>query len=420
MRRPSKRWAYVTEFGFDLISAWAIKQERAALGGGPLGITYWSTHRQGERRKLKHVGPPGVKPHFAYSSDGLETHEGDGGESLTHVLFKRAIARLSKTQLRFPTGEVHDIRITHAELEKNIPLKEGYRVVDVYCKFESDGNLAKKWGGEVCFEVWHTHQAPPVKIKGLMDKRVPVVEVKVSEFFQYRHEDKTTDALQEKHVDFLVERLGEYMLGKAISDPSSVEYLEEKMQIMTAQMARDAKLAVARSDEVKMLQSELGRIKRNNTTLAQDNAELASQIASLTTERALLKKAAGENANIITRLGGANQDLSDENRDLRNALKYRKYQLIGAGVAFVVCLVWLLWISFVGGRTGNDPVSLGTANEQKGAFTAKTLERTDPLPEPNKGRAVKHKASAKKIIKKERPLQEDRAAPTATSEPSAK
>lgn len=407
MRRPSKRWAYLTEFGSDTISAWDIKQERALLGGGPLGITYWSQHRKGERRKVKHVWPLDVKPFFAYISDGLATHEGDGGESLTHVLFKKAIARLSKTQLRFPNGEVHDIRITHAELEKTIPLNEGYRVVDVYCKFESGGDLAKKWSGEVCFEVWHTHQAPTVKIKGLVDKRVPVVEIKVSEYFQYRHEDKTTDALQEKHINFLVGRLGEYMLGKAISDPSSVEYLEEKVENLTALMARDAKLAAARSEEIKMLQSEAGRLKGNNTTLAQNNAGLTGQNESLTTENTLLKTAASGSASTITRLSGSNGNLVTEIKDLRKALKYRKYQLIGTGVAFVVCAVWLLWVSFVGGRTGNDVAPLGTANEPHGALTAKTPERTSAVPEPIKVTPVKRKAPAQKVKKKERPVEEE-------------
>jgi hypothetical protein len=49
----TKSWAYTTEFGFERITAWAITQERKKYGGQPLGKTYWSTHRPGQRKRLK-------------------------------------------------------------------------------------------------------------------------------------------------------------------------------------------------------------------------------------------------------------------------------------------------------------------------------------------------------------------------------
>ena len=415
----TKGWAYVTELGPQRITAWEVKRQRDLLGGGPLGKTYWSQHRKGDRRKVKQMQRPPAKPFFAYMDDSTP-HEGDGGESLTHVLFKNAIARLGKTQLRFPNGETHDIRITYAEMEKTVTLMVGYRVVDVYCKFESDGYLAKKWGGEVCFEVWHTHRAPPEKIIGLRDKRIPVVEVKVSEFFRYRYDgDTTNDEREEKHITYLAGRLEEFMAGKAISDPSSVEYLEEKVQIMSAQIARDAKLAAVRSDEIKMLGSEIGRLKENNAVLAEDNAGLVGHNASLTTKLVLLENMVAKNARAITRLGNDNESLMTENKTLRNDLKYRKILLTATGVAFAICLAWLLYISFIGGRAGKNSGLPSTANDQHGVSSDKLPERTSALPESYKNKTVKRKAQVKKINKNERPVKKKLSDSPAMSESSA-
>ncbi|WP_038489235.1 hypothetical protein [Janthinobacterium agaricidamnosum] len=336
----TKGWAYVTEFGPQRITAWEVKRQRDLLGGGPLGKTYWSQHRKGERKKVKQMQRPHTKPFFAYMNDSMP-HEGDGGESLSHVLFKHAIARLSKTQLRFPNGETHEIRITHADLEKTISLAVGYRVVDVYCKFESDGYLAIKWGGEVCFEVWHTHRAPPMKIIGLRDKRVPVVEVKVSEFFRYRYDGDTTNAeREEKHIVYLVGRLEEFMTGKAISDPSSMEYLEEKIRIMNAQMARDTKLAAARSDEVEIFKRELGRLRGEIAALAGHNG-------SLTTTLTLLNKQTTTDASTIVNLKNANTALTEERDSMRDTLKIRTYCLASTGVGLAICILHALYVIVV-------------------------------------------------------------------------
>lgn len=412
----TKPWAYVTEFGSERVDAWEIKRQRDSIGGASLEKHWWSPHRKGERKRVTHKNPTGAVPHFSYI-DGWTPGEGEGGESLSHVLYKNAIARLAKTQLQFPNGEKHDIRITHAELEKTIPLAEGYRVVDVYCKFESESHLAKKWGGEVCFEVWHTHRAPKDKVLGMKAKRVPVFQVPVPKLYQYRNEKNTSSELEKKHEDFLVGRLGEYMKGNAISDPSSVEYLEERVEILTAQMARDAKLAAAQNDEVKILQSELGRLKKNNAVLAEQNGVLAERNASLTTEYGLLKKATDGNAGTITRLGRDNDSLADDIGGLQKKLKYRKYLLIGTGVALAICLIYSLSLSFVGGRAKNDPAPLGTANEQPAAITAKPPGRAPPAT--NKSKAVKRKAPAKKINKKERSVKVGRSDLAASSESAA-
>jgi hypothetical protein len=335
----TKGWAYVTEFGSERITAWEVKRQRDRLGGGPLGKTYWSQHRKGERRKVKQMQRPPAKPFFAYMDESTP-HEGDGGESLSHVLFKNAIARLGKTQLRFPNGETHDIRITHAEVEKTVTLSVGYCVVDVFCKFESDGYLAKKWGGEVCFEVWHTHRAPPEKIIGLRDKRVPVIEVKVSEFFRYRREENTNDKLEEEHVNYLAKRLGEFMAGKAISDPSSVEYLEEKIRTMSAQMARDVKIAAVREDETKMLESELSSLRGDIAALVAYNGSMTTKVASLIEQITI-------DASTIARMKKENTALTEDRGAMVDTLKIRAYWLYGLGVCLSSCMLLLLYVLVV-------------------------------------------------------------------------
>lgn len=407
----TKPWAYVHEFGNERVTAWEIKRQRDLIGGAPLGRTWWSPHRKGERKRVTHTYRRGAVPFFTYI-DGRIPGEGDGGETLSHVLHKNAIARLEKTQLRFPNGETHDIRITHTEIEKTIPLTVGYSVVDVYCRFESDGYLAKKWGGEICFEVWHTHRAPRDKILGLREKRVPVVEVPVSKYHLYRNETNTTDELEERYVNYLVGRLGEYMTGKAISNPSSVEYMEEQVRNMEARIARDQKVAEAQAAEIKLLGSELGRIKNDMALAVEHNGSLTTKLASLS-------NTAGSYANTIARLGSDNQRLATANQSLLKNLKSRNLLLFAMGTSLAVCLAGMLHFSFIGRGAEDKYKTQSTANDQRLESSEKLPERTSALTESSSGKAVKHKLPSKKINKKKRPAKESVPDSTATSEPAA-
>ncbi|WP_434661473.1 hypothetical protein P5W99_00750 [Paraburkholderia sp. A3BS-1L] len=56
----SKSWAYVTEFGRETVTAWTIMREREKHGGKPLGKTYWSNRKPGERKLVKQVQKVGT------------------------------------------------------------------------------------------------------------------------------------------------------------------------------------------------------------------------------------------------------------------------------------------------------------------------------------------------------------------------
>ncbi|CAG2266031.1 hypothetical protein [Burkholderia sola] len=222
----SKTWAYVGEFGSGRITAWAVSRERSKYGGKPLGRTYWSWHKPGKRKPVKHV-QKGGSAFFAYINAGDDA-QGGGGESLSHRLFKDAIAGLSTTRLRFGSDSEHEITITHGETEKSIPTSGEPFYADVYLRFTSKSLLSLRWAGEMYIEVCHTHAVPVDKQKELRRLRMPVVEVRLPETFEYSVKDEdTTDALEEAHVNRIrhVLQTG-FLAGRVISDRRSVEFLE--------------------------------------------------------------------------------------------------------------------------------------------------------------------------------------------------
>lgn len=222
----SKTWAYIGEFGSGRITAWAVSRERSKYGGKPLGRTYWSWHKPGKRKPVKHVQKSG-SAFFAYIN-ASDDAQGGGGESLSHRLFKDAIAGLSTTRLRLGADSEHEITITHGETEKSIVTSGEPFYADVYLRFTSKSLLSLRWAGEVYIEVWHTHAVPVDKQKELRRLRMPVVEVRLPEIFEYSVKDEdTTDALEEAHVNRIrhVLQTG-FLAGRVISDRRSVEFLE--------------------------------------------------------------------------------------------------------------------------------------------------------------------------------------------------
>ncbi|AJX31217.1 PspA/IM30 family protein [Burkholderia oklahomensis] len=222
----SKTWAYVGEFGSGRITAWAVSRERSKYGGKPLGRTYWSWHKPGKRKPVKHVQKSG-SAFFAYINAGDDA-QGGGGESLSHRLFKDAIGGLSTTRLRLGADSEHEITITHGETEKSIVTSGEPFYADIYLRFTSKSLLSLRWAGEMYIEVWHTHAVPVDKQKELRRLRMPVVEVRLPEIFEYSVKDEdTTDALEEAHVNRIrhVLQTG-FLAGRVISDRRSFEFLE--------------------------------------------------------------------------------------------------------------------------------------------------------------------------------------------------
>ncbi|MBU9227647.1 MULTISPECIES: hypothetical protein [Burkholderia cepacia complex] len=244
----SKTWAYVGEFGSGRITAWAVSRERSKYGGKPLGRTYWSWHKPGKRKPVKHVQKNG-SAFFAYINAGDDA-QGGGGESLSHRLFKDAIAGLSTTRLRLGADSEHEITITHGETEKSIITAGEPFYADVYLRFTSKSLLSLRWAGEMYIEVFHTHAVSVDKQKELRRLRMPVVEVKLPETFEYSVKDEdTTDALEEAHVNRIrhVLQTG-FLAGRVISDRRSVEFLERDVTRLTeaVEVARNQQIDARR------------------------------------------------------------------------------------------------------------------------------------------------------------------------------
>src|SRR4051812_41845306 len=112
MSSVTKSWAYLGPDGNEWLTAEAIARERVLkYGGEPTGEIYYSTHKPGKRKRMKHVmkKTTNTPPYFSYiDPDG---GGGDGGESLTHRLFKQAIASIASTELHLGTNGDHKVRI---------------------------------------------------------------------------------------------------------------------------------------------------------------------------------------------------------------------------------------------------------------------------------------------------------------------
>ncbi|CAG9202763.1 MULTISPECIES: hypothetical protein [Burkholderia cepacia complex] len=270
----SKSWAYVTEFGRERITAWAIQQERAKYEGKPLGRTYWSNHKPGRRKAVKHVQKAGTA-FFAYINPA--DAEGCGeGESLSHRLLKEAIAGLAGTKLKLGNYGDHDVTITHGEIETLIPTIEGTYYADAFLRFTCSTRLALRWSGEIYIEVHNTHAVPVDKEKELRRSRVPVVEVPLLKAFEYPYQDEdTTDLREAAHVERIRNMLENgFLAGKVISDRRSVEFLEQEVSLLRASLreARDgwdlAKQATADAND--QLASARARIAEQGKSIADD------------------------------------------------------------------------------------------------------------------------------------------------------
>jgi alpha-mannosidase len=201
MSAVTKSWAFRSTHGKDWATAEAIARERIfKYGGEPTGEIYYSPHKPGKRKRMKHVMKKNSSPFFSYIEQG-DGGGGDGGESLTHRLFKEAIASIETTELRLGANGDHKIRVTHASTEKRFPTVNEY-YSDVFLNFESETPLGIKWSGEVYIEVHNTNAVHATKRDDLRNARIPVIEVGVPELFVYPYEDsQTTDNREAQHLE---------------------------------------------------------------------------------------------------------------------------------------------------------------------------------------------------------------------------
>ncbi|RON72356.1 hypothetical protein [Pseudomonas fluorescens] len=242
----AKSFAYTSQWGgySDKVTAKQVERRRLnEFNGQPTGQSFYSSHKPGSRKPVKHV-MKGDTSFFAYiNSEG--TCGGVGGESLNHQLFKEALLTIETTRLSliFNSGtraqrqENITVQFTHAESEKRlVTAAQGHRCVDVYLKFETDSHIGRKWEGELHLEVRSTHAVDAEKQTELRALSVPVVEVDIPEIFIYKFSDeRTTDEREAAHKMFIknvLEGPKGFLKCVVLSNPSSKPYLEEQVVLL--------------------------------------------------------------------------------------------------------------------------------------------------------------------------------------------
>jgi hypothetical protein len=370
----TKSWAYTTEFGFERITAWAITQERKKYGWQPLGKTYWSTHRPGQRKRLKQIQKDGTT-FFAYIDPADSTESNGGGESLTHELFKEALSGLHGTQLKLSRDGEHDITITHGEMEKTISTTDATYRADVYWRFTSTTSLGLKWSDEVYVEICHTHPVEPDKQKNLRQARVPVVEILVPKTLEYAFEETTTESLEAAHINRIRNMLQKgFLAGKVISNPSSVAYLEQ---------------------EVVQLQQALEQAQQTETAAKRTNTEVLLQLKTVSDHTTALRQ------NIID-LTQEKEDAARMVNDLIDQLRVEKRKVqtlthsrdeanaqIAAQKKEIRLGNWLLWVAItlmagVAGFFGYQNFVVLDQNQTTQAVPTNPPQQTAPPLNPNK------------------------------------
>jgi hypothetical protein len=330
-----KSWAYVSEFGRERITAWAISRERAKYDGKPLGQTYWSTHKPGRRKPVKHV-QKGATAYFAYINPADAVDGGDG-ESLSHRLLKEAIAGLSGTTLRLGNQGEHDITITHGETEKLIPTVEGTYYADAYLRFTSNTLLGLRWSEELYVEVHHTHAVPVDKQKELRRSRVPVVEVPLLDAFKYPHEDEnTSDPREAAHLERIRNMLEKgFLAGQVISDRRSVEFLEQEVTRLAASLREarsgweaDKKSAAQTADQLALARARAAGLEKSRAEDAREIERCADRLGELQQAFDAEKKKASV---LSGELGKAKATIAGQRK------KVRRYWIAG-GAAIVLSM----------------------------------------------------------------------------------
>lgn len=281
MASVTKSWAFLTTHGKDWLTAEAIARERVLkYQGEPTGEIYYSAHTPGKRKRMKHVMKKNMPPFFSFIEPG-DGGGGDGGESLTHRLFKQAIASIEATELRLGAHGDHKIRVTHASTEKRFPTTKEY-YADVFLTFESETYLGTKWSGELYVEVHKTNAVHATKQDDLRASRMPVIEVGVPDLFKYSYNDsQTTDSREAQHLGMIKRVLEKgFLMGQVISNPSSVTYLE--LQLASTErnlISANTKLQSAMQCEQE-LREQIQELEQKAAQESDNNAKLAGALNS--------------------------------------------------------------------------------------------------------------------------------------------
>lgn len=247
--------------------------------------TYYSTHSPARVRLRMHIRKSSKGTYsFAYNrGQEKEIERLGGGESLAHYLYKIAISELSHTTLKLSNlSEDVTIHFVNAQTEKRVYIGNRYYDLDVFVNFTSQSKYQIKWNGKLAIEVHNTNPVIGQKLKDLRNLRIPVIEVSVNEKLAYKTpEEYTTPELERKYIDFLKGRISDYLWGKVLSDPNSIDYLEnenlelierikklrEQLQHTESLLEKEKKTVSDSEEKLKTANEELIKINKLSSEL---------------------------------------------------------------------------------------------------------------------------------------------------------
>ncbi len=347
-------------------------QERKKYGGHSLRRTYWSTHAPGKRKPVKHVQNKSGTTFFAYLNGADEIDGDGGGESLTHQLFKEAIAGLSGTKLKLGGFGEHEVTVICGQVEKEILTDNGRYYADAYWQFNSTSNLGLRWSGEVYLEVHYTHAVPPHKQEGFRQARLPVIEIDVPQILEYPIADEnTTDPLEAAHVSRIKSMLQKgFLIGRVISDRRSIDYLEQEVDRLNqaldsvtqnlADAERKGEVALKRLRAAAEQEGSLNeRISNLTQQVNADSNTIGDLSRSLSVEKENSRK-------ISASLSNAKKTIEEQNGEIR----FFHYLLWGVFALVIGLSVFLLYQHFSSSHEVEDFPAIPASQVQQAVPSA--------------------------------------------------
>ncbi|MFQ2225844.1 hypothetical protein ACK32Z_02900 [Aeromonas hydrophila] len=267
--------------------------------------TYYSTHSP-EHIRLRMNIRRSSKGNYSFAYNPGQDDEIErlgGGESLAHYLYKIAISELKQTTLKIKNLE-NDIiiYIIDSQTEKHVSIDGRDYYIDVYLKFYSPSKYQLKWGGELGIEVHNTNPVTGQKLRDLQAIGIPIIEVDINEKLAYRiAEEYSTPELERSYIEFIKQRFSEYLRGKILSNPNTVEYLEEENSQL--------------KNQVEILTEALSKAERECSEMREENTDCKSDHA--------------KNSLLILQLEAAKNDFESQLLKFQNmgVFKYIWYRL---------------------------------------------------------------------------------------------
>jgi len=317
-------------------------QRMTQFNGQPTPDRFFSNHRPGKRVPVKHV-MKGKSCYFSYIGDGTGGH--GEGESLNHLLFKEALLTVTTMtlSLAFPTSgkakKSHQIpiSISHIESEKLVVTANGDRYVDIYLEFQAEHWLGTKWEGKLYLEIHNTHAVDAAKQTELRALDIPLVEVSIPEFFEYKTSDEdTTDEREDAHrqrIKKALEGPNGYLKGIVLSNPSSKAFLESVIQEQLKKMETLRQENIQLNQKVSIADNALGQAQQSTT-------DMATKLAEATKQRDAYASTLSDTANKLKTMTKARDELE---ADQHAFIIERRWLIAGFCLMTVLCAgsVWL-------------------------------------------------------------------------------